>query len=147
MLMQPNKPHIRLLVDALRSGNYTQGHGYLVIRASGDEPEEHCCLGVATVIAQQHGVELERQEQADCPCGSCANATLFHDPATGDKNGGVLLPVVRDFYGFESQDPELVQSNGHRYRATRMNDNLKSSFAEIADAFERTYLQEEDPRG
>lgn len=44
----------QLWVDALRSGEYKQGKGAL---QSGDS---FCCLGVACIVAEKHGVPVEK---------------------------------------------------------------------------------------
>lgn len=63
---------------------------------------------------------------------------------------------MREWYGFADTDPDLyipkslrtkhgimVHSTNPYKSATRLNDNHKFSFAEIADCFEFNYLPDE----
>lgn len=44
----------RAWIDALRSGQYQQSRGLM------QTPEGYCCLGVACVVAEQHGVPVRQ---------------------------------------------------------------------------------------
>lgn len=106
-----NIQRVQMLVDALRSGEYTQCKNRLSdMDASGQA--RHCCLGVAHEI---------------------------HKAATGiafvRTRASLSLPA-RDWFGFEHSDPFLGTS-----RATTWNDDLNKTFPEIADAFENTYIK------
>lgn len=164
--MTVDKARVRLLVDALRSGEFTQGHGYLNRRG------KQCCLGVGCIIALRNDAEVSAS-QADEP-----NETVSYYDRTKfgryeDLSDTHLPIVVRDWYGFDSHNPPLrltreqfdtLVSSGRMSEfaintfnstleaegfveldATDCNDDLHMTFAEIADAFERTYLTEETP--
>jgi hypothetical protein len=127
-----NKERVQLLVDALRSGRYKQGRGKL------RTPDEryYCCLGVATKIALDAGLEVEEI------------------PATGDPLHGqpwrqayqVMCPTVADWYGFDNGNPGLngITPAGATIieQASRWNDDYGADFTQIADMFENTYIRE-----
>ncbi len=56
-MSEPNRENICAWVDALRSGRFKQGRSRLAIRFGGEE--EHCCLGVASVLAMESGVSVD----------------------------------------------------------------------------------------
>lgn len=132
-----NKERVRLLVEALRSGEFEQGEGYL---RKGDT---YCCLGVACKVAMQNGLPLQ-EEFVDHGFG------LYVYREAGQVNRSGYLPgSVYRWYGFDDMDPEIViQGVGgvlSRNTATNFNDR-GFTFNEIADGFERTYLKEEEDR-
>lgn len=117
----PNKPHLRLWVEALRHGGFNQARG--VLR---DDAGAMCCLGVAQVVAMNHG---------------------WSDPDWWADN--TMDPgIAEGFYGI-NVDPRLFLSDdpgdaSSSYAAT-CNDMLGMTFDEIADAVERTFkLKEPD---
>lgn len=131
----PHEENIRRFVDALRSGDYHQGNQVLGYEEGG--VEKFCCLGVATEVAIQCGVPLVRTI-------GFANGRFdaFVYVATDDSGeerqetkGVYLHPLVQGFYGFDSYNPSTLVAH-----AGNMNDNMGLSFAQIADAFEQTYL-------
>lgn len=137
-----NKANVQILVDALRSGKYVQCTGALC-RDYGDGSRQYCCLGVATVEAIKAGAEVTDTGTGEGPCGcsKCTSTVWFSDGA-GHVEASRLTEKVREFYGFASTDPSLIGDSGQAATATRLNDKERYDFARIADAFERTYLQE-----
>jgi hypothetical protein len=134
-----NRERVQFLVDALRSGEYQQGHGYLKYEDVGGA-SLHCCLGVACEIAILNGVPVASRVSED------GITTRF------DGSLALLPRRVRDWYGFDAAVPRLILENGSGEEATAMNDGLDPlngdpiryfSFTEIAAAFERTFLKEE----
>lgn len=129
-----NRERMKLWIDALRSGGYDQGHGQL--RCNGS----WCCLGVAIDVAMQHGVDVPVETIPD------REAHLLAEETRGylyDGQSGHLPVQVRDWYGLNERNPmmgfdELFTS------ATSANDCAGKTFEEIADALERTYLNEND---
>lgn len=124
----PNRERIRLWVEALRSGEYVQAHGAL--RVDG----QFCCLGVACEVFRERA-----------GMGSWLN--------DGFTTGGVpetsTLPVdVSDWFGFTvdssllRDNPEIESPTGEKWAAAEANDTHDWTFAQIADAIERTYLAE-----
>lgn len=118
----PNKERIRLWIEALRSGEYKQGKGAL------QHNGEFCCLGVACEVAIKNELDIK----------------VFHD-ADGfvqyDVEYNYMPIVVGEWFGFERDDltnPRLGKGIG--LNAVRVNDELKLSFEEIADALEKRYL-------
>lgn len=128
---EANKERVKLLVDALRSGDYTQTQHTLEINLL-DGNKLNCCLGVACRVAIQNGLELKTTERA--------TQTYFGDLENGSDT---LLPLdVVAWYGFEDTDPDLTVDDGEVVLpAIILNDNRRYSFNEIADAFENTFLK------
>src|ERR1700684_1781968 len=101
--------------EALRSGEFKQTTGIL------QDYEGYCCLGVLCALAQRAG-----------------EAVPLND--LGVIRGGNLPPTVRDWAGTLMPDPLLrygtTLSGCHtsQEKATTLNDALKLTFAQIADA-------------
>lgn len=113
----PNKPHLRLWVEALRHGGFNQARG--VLR---DDAGAMCCLGVAQVVAMNHG---------------------WSDPEHWGEHT-MDTDIAEGFYGIYS-DPFLTLADGSHSHAATCNDRQDMTFDEIADAVERTYkLNEPD---
>jgi hypothetical protein len=133
-----NTERVRLLVDALRSGGFAQGKGKLL------KDGEYCCLGVACVVAQHEGLPLRLNVPDD-------QEVEFGDPANwdADHDYAQLPHSVRDWYGFDHIDPDLLGDDPSAeffsgpviLPASAWNDDYDRDFNWIADAFERTYLR------
>lgn len=98
-------------VEALESGEFQQGK-YCLTSGS-----EHCCLGVACVVAMRNGVALDVEVVAD-----------------GTHYGGqsATLPVqVRDWLGLRTHDSHFVTENNEKEQLTALNDK-GATFAELA---------------
>lgn len=111
----PNKPNLRLWVDALRSGFYAQATGRLY--ADGG----FCCLGVACEVAMANGV------------------SLTFDPEWQSYDGRIsdLPEAVAVWLGVEDLDPFIDKRSG--VTACMANDFLEWPFTQIADAVEEFY--------
>lgn len=129
----PNKERIRLLVDALRSGNYQQGNAVLGYRDYGAGTDRFCCLGVATEVAIANGCLLTRVDGVS----NGKRAFIYEDGGEEHSitRGIYLHPVVQEFYGFDTYNPRL--NAGH---AADLNDVQGWDFNQIAQAFEDTFL-------
>jgi hypothetical protein len=131
-----NKERVQLLVDALRSGEYRQAQGKLRTEFNGG----YCCLGVATKIALDHGLEVETINDV--------NNTLRGQP--WDQLYQVMCPTVVAWYGFDTGNPTLTGPGEHGLimsdQASYWNDYHGAGFAQIADMFENTYIRETVPR-
>jgi hypothetical protein len=114
-----NKERVKLLVDALRSGEFQQAKGTL------RTPDEryHCCLGVATEVALRNGVVVDEKNQG-FPWRQTAQ---------------IMCAEIYEWYGFESGNPNLKGMTTSA-AASHWNDDFDRSFLDIADGFERTYL-------
>jgi hypothetical protein len=55
---------------------------------------------------------------------------------------GALPPVVNEWLGLEGVIPEVKDAIGQVQNVATLNDKYKASFAQIADAIERTYLSD-----
>lgn len=103
----------KLWVEALRSGEYTQGQSVL----HNTETNEYCCLGVLCELAQKAGAITEYKHDSPLPALEvCTWAGLF-----SDDNPSV---VVTDDYGEKCEDGVAAH-----------NDHGKT-FLEIAQAIE-----------
>lgn len=128
----PNKEHIKLWINGLRSGKYTQGSGQLHSQKGG-----FCCLGVACEVAIENGLELEKVETS--------NGFKY------EYEFNYLPTKVRDWLGFDYDyqgDPTvgretLANVGTNKIHAVRANDELNWTFAKIADSLEKMYLNDE----
>jgi hypothetical protein len=126
---EEQKGRIRLLVEALRSGQYKQGKERLH-RVSPEGHHTWCCLGVACDVAIKSGLSVTTEFDAF--------------PHEGDNvityDGRVMfLPLsVWGWYGFDNRDPHAGD-----YSLTWWNDN-GFSFEKIADEIEAEFLSNGD---
>lgn len=113
----------KLWVEALRSGEYKQGKGYLK-DVTGDEPA-YCCLGVLTdLCAKERGLRWGRTEYFDG-----RKVQEFHDTK-------YFLPrPVREWSGLGIEAP-IVAFDGAHLSLVKLNDTREASFTKIADAIE-----------
>jgi hypothetical protein len=108
----------KLWLDALRSGEYAQGKGFLV--SDGIEADNFCCLGVLTDIAVEHGiVEWENDDELN----------YIQDEDSEYREKFFLPDEVIQWAGLNDQ------TNIQRILA-QMNDS-GSSFDSIADVIEK----------
>lgn len=137
--MAVNKERVRLLVDALRSGEFDQGFGSLKMDG------KYCCLGVACEVAMRNGVVVEVSPHMANP-----RKTRF------DGMSDFMPRRVWEWYGFEEGNPAISRNPEHHgcgikdcadlTLASSANDDLKWNFSQIADAFEEMYLGEDHDR-
>lgn len=122
----PNKENLRLWVQALRSGKFTQGRHRLKSLIRGEE--SYCCLGVACELALAHGVQMTVH-----PTG--IRSVWF------DGNGGDLPEAVQKWLGVYDSDPVLMESadTGEIITAIQANDSFEWTFNQIADAIEARF--------
>lgn len=126
--MTVNKERVRLLVDALRSGEFQQGVGVL----RNPDIGRYCCLGVATEVALRNGLVI---------------SPLRHpDSYPWRQSHQVMCEPVAEWYGLPAS-PKLLRfaGEGNPREAVIWNDELGADFQAIADGFERTYLTDEAP--
>lgn len=152
MIPAPNKERIRLLVDALRSGQYQQGTASLT-RIDREGNLSHCCLGVACDVAINNGLEgvtriLPPRTQSGEATHACRYEWVGED-GLGDperKLSTAYLPIpVMNWFGFPNENPSVLGENfpeGIGWEASYCNDVLRMPFSKIADAFEHTFLRE-----
>jgi hypothetical protein len=128
-----NKERVALLVATLRSGKYLQGRAVLESIAFAER--RNCCLGVACRVAMDNGCKV----------------TVVDDPGNlwvqFDESRGRLPESVIQWYGFGNggDNPILDLGEGKGWLpAISCNDSLRMPFPEIADAFERTFMKEDE---
>lgn len=157
-ITQPEqRQRIQWLVDALRSGRFTQGQGRLGCREKTYDsdgvlsqtygPVKNCCLGVACEIAIEHGLDVVRG--VDSING--AQMERFHYNHDTD----FLPEAVRDWYGFVGNNPKVLFDDSAGYDGSSqrlfsvafLNDGDVDiqieplTFEQIAEAFYKTYLE------
>jgi len=163
-----NHERVAMLVAALRSGDYQQGHDALApIRAG---VQAYCCLGVACelVIANDGPAEKRAMNHLSHPGipegdpqGLQFRSSGYENPGSGWTTG--FMPnTAAAWYGFADVNPTLkVNCNVLRAKtqyelgcscggtpegcslataASTCNDHWKLTFDQIADAFEATFL-------
>lgn len=109
---------MKLLVAALRSGEYMQGRDTL---RYGDN---FCCLGVAC--------EVYRKETGEGKWEKDEDYTPFR---VGEERQTADLPLaVRDWFGFSLRNPQTEEET-----LIRLNDTENQSFAAIADFIEKNW--------
>jgi hypothetical protein len=151
-----DKGRLSLAVAAGRSGLYLKGPGYLhrlALPAGGGErasllraenpgalPGFWCCLGILSDVAVRFGLQIPREiigghhyEFGTCSSympGEVAEWYGFTpDTENAHANG---LGMVSDLW--------LINPDGDKIRASGWNDDDNSTFEEIFDGFERTFL-------
>jgi hypothetical protein len=144
-----NKERVALGIAALRSrnedGTPVYPKGRMVLHRITPEGDKWCCLGVLSKIAVENG----------CPVAhsiiKASDYSLFanQDIEVFGEDDQFLAPEIQHWYGFDSNNP-LLETPGGPNRATHWNDHGRDmnsepeeDFTTIADAFERTYLEEE----
>ena len=112
------KDRLRLLVAALRSGDYTQAVGQL------RTDEGYCCLGVACDVF--HRETDNGFWSQDYKGGSW----FFYG------NSYTMGVRVYEWFGLPSQNPTLEHGET---TMSGLNDNLRLDFSAIADQIEEEY--------
>jgi hypothetical protein len=106
----------KMWTDALRSGEYAQGHGRLKWIEDGETT--HCCLGVACEVFKESLNLVEKKINTECSF----SGTM-----------GVLLPYSLTMYlALRSLGGELDADDGLSNSLWKLNDIQRLSFEEIA---------------
>lgn len=111
------KSRVMKLIKDLESGEHAQGRYCLAMRKSQRGQFSFCCLGRACEVAKANGCDVKVD---------------LYETKQGRRYDGevaVLPPSVQQWYGFDSDDPELAGRKASYY-----NDS-GSTFAEIAKLF------------
>ncbi len=119
-------------VDALRSGEYTQGYRALCRVDNNDGSKTYCCLGVLCDLYQKNQTKNKKKKL------SVKTDTTGSTVISFNNNSGVLPSAVQNWAGMSScngqiyagDDPDLV----------KMNDNCRS-FIQIANHIEEFYKE------
>jgi hypothetical protein len=113
------------LVEALRSGRYTQTQGVL------RDGDAFCCLGVACDIS---GLGRWRGMGA-------SNSYGYVTAATNAEHTGILPIAVRDWLGWENTAPSIqVPDQPGRIKLDHLND-VGLTFEQIADLIEAGFVE------
>lgn len=148
--MAVNKERVRLLVDALRSGEFEQGSGMLRTRR-----DEYCCIGVGCEVARRNGIGIEWDDTPHVACGvsGCEEEACISRDWKFDGTSTGFSEKLMEWFGFDAYsaaggNPKLdviKMSGGNRYQRTMIsaNDDEKLDFKQIADLIEAKYLTEE----
>lgn len=126
-----NLDRLRLLLDALRSGEYEQGIGLLRPRA-----DAWCCLGVAC--------DVYHKETGKGKWGNALGCWYMRGEIRGAPSGAYMPSYVSEWYGVEHNlnDPGDLETLDGQNLASKMNDG-GYHFNDIADAIERKYFPKE----
>jgi hypothetical protein len=113
-----NREIKKLWVDALRSGKYRKGKGYLKHTKS-DGEVYYCCLGVLCELSPSEGRRLP-------------------DGVYEFRDGMSAYPPqeVKEWAGLVRDNPR-VPWRGDTATLADINDNTEASFADIADLIEK----------
>ncbi len=114
-------------VEALRSGDYTQGKRALAVKEYDSEDYSHCCLGVLCELAVADGVEVTVVE---------SNRTKSYDGAEA------ALPVaVRRWAGVTGRNPVVPRphsvSSVYDHTTLASINDVGLTFDQIADVIEQ----------
>jgi len=110
-----NKEVVKKWVDALESGEYTQGKEYL------NYHQRFCCLGVLCELALKEGILLE-EDKILSESGNCRY----------EGNGAFLPRKVQHWLGAESCDPFLGKEIRKSCSTWNDDEGLHKTFPEIA---------------
>lgn len=153
---EEQKANVRLLVDALRSDEFQQAKSVLRTDVG------MCCLGVGCEVyrrttgqgewdtglsdAPYTVVNPETGSRDVTPQGYVftTDGEFDHDLQSNDEMSIAQMPQpVAEWFGFDNGNPDLktgeVEEDVER-PASDLNDLANLNFAQIADAFERTFL-------
>jgi hypothetical protein len=120
-----NEENMRKWINDLRTTDAPQLKGAL------SDGVAYCCLGRACELAVAEGV-ITRHEQA--------GGFYIYGPA-GEGESCVLPVEVFEWLGLDERNPVLGRDeDGFIVWATKANDTLRWTFAQIGDALEREYL-------
>jgi len=136
---------MREWVARLRSGDYRQGKGKLSYTTRRDGQREHCCLGVLSDIAVEHGVTASPVGIPEVISRRITNGEVVCEYATvyNYDDGNTTMPSqkVYEWSGIEigcsiSAGPDAPISAN---KLANMNDR-GATFAEIADYIEEQWV-------
>ena len=132
-LTAEQRERVSKLADALESGEYERGKGFLC-RITEDGRRQWCCLGVACDVARKNGLDLSEQ--------NLGNYLSF------DGKSACLPSSVMQWYGFDTSNPSVqlasyvsVPSLAGYIEAADANDN-GATFAELAQGFRDMYVND-----
>lgn len=123
-----NQRNLQLWLDALRSGEYEQGKGYL------NKDGKLCCLGVLCEVAIADGVDLVKEPESDLP------TVIGYSGCVTSPPGNVRTWLTGE-EGWQDIPRPMVDLNGdmERTNVVRLNDSMGWTFERIADALEANY--------
>lgn len=115
---------IRLLIDALRSGDFTQASGRLRV------DDSYCCLGVACEVYKETTGDGEW-------CDNSGDDDSEFVPSTGQSDDLTLPETVQEWFGFVTAGGafEVQDRYGNELALTDLND-AGFTFEQIADVIE-----------
>ncbi len=113
-------------VAALRSGEYPQG--YNALRRT--DTDTYCCLGVLCELAVKAEIAVRLdQDEAEWSLYKAVNSET-------DCASGLPPRAVVAWAEIGTSNPAVELPNGGRMEMSALNDNLRMTFAEIADLVE-----------
>lgn len=130
ILTEDQRARMRLLVEALRSGQYKQTTRKL--RRDTGTGSRFCCLGVACEIFRQQTGQGEWLQEG------------YYSPAfmvDYDLSTTRMPTAVCEWFGGMLGDFTLFSENADGWDTAAMKNDSGWSFIQIADALEATYLR------
>lgn len=129
------KEHVKdLLVEALRSGEYTQTTGKL------KDDSGHCCLGVlCELYAKTQKKKGFQKDEFGNIYFEDSNQTRYD--GTPFREDGTLPTQVQRWAGMSSDTGTFVTKKGNSKELTDLNDNHGKSFKQIAKTIEKYWEQ------
>ena len=110
-------------IAALRSGEYTQGHGALSVN------NKFCCLGVACDLY----IKAHPNKAKWVPDNYASERSTIHISEVYDDYGAELAPEVQEWLGLSTVDGCYYEDNLATTSLIWHNDKNKDSFERIAD--------------
>ena len=138
-----NREIKQLWIDALTSGEYEQGYGFLKVRGRDEASFTYCCLGVLCDLAKQAGIVEERAVQ---PYGGHGSINGYHAPGEMDDYSAYTseLPAeVMEWAGIDTavgwfSENGTAKIEGHM-SLVGMNDSRDWDFVDIARAIDEKF--------
>lgn len=132
-MRESNKPVIEKWVEALESGNYSQGSGYLS-KKNAFGKQVYCCLGVLCDLAVKEGVIPEPSQHPDD-----ASVRIYNLWSAS------LPPEVRDWAGMSDGNPyvDLPDPDLPSASLAFLNDTSRYDFNSIAALIRHNFLENE----
>lgn len=133
-----NEDRVKLWIQALRSGEFTQANGYLEkpVDKDGVKVTGNCCLGVAQHVALRNGWTPRDIHPDDLDWGA---ASMNEEAARWFGFSGITLS---DPFLGNHELPNV--ENGGTYttdvHCVEANDDFGWDFDQIADALEKEYI-------
>lgn len=117
----------KIWIEALRSGKYQQGEGYLKVFSEEKGTFQYCCLGVACEIFKE---TLNLREEEENRGSSSFNGLGLIPP-------GEIVSLLGLHTAYGNKYGDAAEEEFQGASLVDLNDELKLSFEEIAEVLEK----------